>query len=72
MGIQNLAETIKQAVQEKVAKEARARRGTIQDGQFVSGSDIYPVKQAVDVDVSNGARVWAQLDNNGNAIIVGS
>ena len=71
-GIQNLAKIIKQSVQTKIENEARARRGTIQNGQFVSGNESYPIKQAVDVDVSNGARVWAQLDNNGNAVVVGS
>ena len=72
MGIQNLSKTIKQLVQEKVESESRVKRGKIQGGQFVSGNKSYPVKQAVDVDISNGARVWAQLDNNGNAVIVGS
>ena len=71
-GIQSLVETIQTAIQKKVAKESRARRGIIQNGQFVSGSEIYPVRQAVDVDVSNGSKVWAQLDNNGNAVVIGS
>lgn len=71
-GIQGLAETIQNVMDKRIAEEARARRGQMQDGKFVNGNTSYPAKQAVDVDTSNGARVWAQLDNNGNAVIVGS
>ena len=71
-GIQGLVETIQSIMQKKVAEEARARHGTIQDGKFKDGNNFYPAKQAVDVDTSEGSRVWAQLDNNGNAIIIGS
>ena len=71
-GISGLTSAIKSAVQKKVAEESRAKRGTIQNGQFVSGNKSYPVKQAVDVNASNGSKIWAQLDNNGNAVIVGS
>ena len=71
-GIAGLANAIKAAVDKKVAEESRARHGTIQNGQFVSGSKSYPAIQAVDVDAGEGSRVWAQLDNNGNAVIVGA
>lgn len=71
MGIQNLAKTIKQAVQEKISTESRAKRGVIQGGQFISGSKSYPYVSAVDVNTSNGSKVWAQLDKNGKAVIIG-
>ena len=71
-GISGLANAIKSAVDKKVAEESRAKRGTIQNGQFVSGSKSYPFVQAVDVNASNGSKVWATFDSKGNAVIVGS
>ena len=72
MGIQNLAKTIKQLLQKKISTESRAMRGIIQGGQFVSGAKSYPYDVAVDVNTSNGSKVWAQLDNHGRAIIIGA
>lgn len=69
-GIQNLANAIKSAMDKRIREESRALRGTLKNGQFVSGAKSYPAISAVDVD-TNG-RVWAQRDNNGNAIIVGA
>ena len=71
-GIAGLANAIKSAIDKKVAEESRARHGTIQNGQFVSGSKSYPAIQAVDVSTGNGSKVWATFDSKGNAIIVGS
>lgn len=71
-GLQGLADSVKNIVQQRIDNESRAIKGVMKDGQFVSGNKSYPAKQAVDVDVSNGSIVWAQLDRNGNAIIVGS
>lgn len=71
MSVKDLANAIKSAVQRRVDEESKAIRGTIQNGQFVSGSKSYPFVQAVDCDVSEGSRVWAQLSKNGKAVIVG-
>lgn len=72
MSVQSLADAIKNAIQARITKEARAKRGVIQNGQFVSGADSYPFVSAVDVDTSNGKKVWAQLSQSGKAVIVGS
>ena len=71
-GITGLTNTIKSIVQKRIDNESRAKRGTIQNGQFVSGSKSYPAIQAVDVSTGNGSKVWATFDSKGNAIIVGS
>ena len=70
-GIKGLADAIKTAVQNRVNEEAEAKRGTIKDGKFVSGSKSYPFVQAVDCDVSNGSKVWAQLSKSGTAVVIG-
>lgn len=72
MGVRELAAAVKSAVRWRIDNEARAKRGVIQNGRFISGSKSYPMIQAVDVDTSNGKRVWAQLSKNGNAVVVGS
>lgn len=72
MGIQRLADSLKAAVDKRVSNEARAIRGTIKNGMFVSGAKSFPFKQAVDCSVFEGSRVWAQRSNNGKAIIVGA
>ena len=71
MSVKDLANAIKSAVQRRVDEESKAKHGTIQNGQFVSGSKSYPFVQAVDCDVSEGSRVWAQLTKDGKAVIVG-
>ena len=71
-GINGLTKVIKSALQKKVDEEARAKRGIIKDGQFQSGAMSYPAVSAVDVDTSAGRSVWAQLDRNGRAVIVGA
>lgn len=70
-GIQGLADAIKAAVQNRIDEEARAKRGLIQNGNFISGGKSYPFVQAVDCDVSNGSKVWAQLSRSGKAVIIG-
>lgn len=70
-GIQGLADAIKSAVQNRIDEESKAKRGTIQNGNFVSGDKSYPFIQAVDCNISNGSRVWAQLSRSGKAVIVG-
>lgn len=72
MSVKELALAIKVAVDNRIKQEARALRGTICDGRFQYGSKSYPYKQAVDCNTAENSRVWAQLDNSGNAIIVGS
>lgn len=72
MGVQSLASTLKNAVDTRIKREARALRGTIENGMFQCGNKSYPFKQAVDCNVSNGRRVWAQLSSNGTAVIVGA
>lgn len=71
MGVRELASAIRQAVDWRIRQEARAMRGTIQDGMFQSGAKSYPVKQAVDCDTSEGSRVWAVPATNGDAVVVG-
>lgn len=71
MSVKDLVNAIKYAVQRRVDEESKAKHGTIQNGQFVSGSKSYPFVQAVDCDVSEGSRVWAQLTKDGKAVIVG-
>ena len=72
MGVRELAATFKSIVDWRVAEEARAKRGIIRGGRFISGAKSYPMLQAVDVDTSNGKRVWAQLSKSGNAVVVGA
>ncbi len=71
-GVQGLAEAIKNAVDRRIANEARAMHGTIKNGMFQTGTKSYPYKQAVDCNTNEGNKVWAQLDTNGNAVIVGA
>ena len=72
MSVKSLAAAVKAAVNKRIAEEARAMRGTIQNGRFISGSKSYPMVQAVDCDTGNGKRVWAQLSKSGNAVVVGA
>ena len=71
-GIEGLKSAVSKALQKRIDEEAKAKHGTMKDGLFVSGNKSYPAIQAVDVDTSGGSRVWAQLDRNGNAVIVGA
>lgn len=72
MSVQQLANSIKNAVDTRIANEARALRGTIQNGMFVSGAKSFPFKTAVDCHTFNGSRVWAQRAPNGKVVIVGA
>lgn len=72
MSVKELATAIKNSVDKRINEEARARRGTIKDGRFQSGSKSYPYKQAVDCNTSDGNKVWAQLTPSGKAVIVGA
>ena len=69
MSIQSLSTAVKNAVDTRIKREARALRGTVKDGRFQCGNKSYPFKQAVDCNVR---RVWAQLSPNGDAVIVGA
>lgn len=70
-GVKGLATAIKIAVQIRIDEEAKAKRGTIQNGNFINGSKSYPYIPAVDCNTNNGSKVWAQLSRNGTAVIVG-
>lgn len=72
MGVKDLAAAVASAVQRRIENESRAKRGVIRDGRFISGSKSYPFMQAVDCDIGNGKRVWAQLSSNGTAVVVGA
>lgn len=72
MGVQELALAIKNAIDERIKKEARARRGQISSGSLQIGPQAYPYSQAVDCDTSSGRYVWSQLTANGRAVIVGN
>lgn len=71
MGIQSLSATLKNAVDKRIEKEARALHGTIQNGRLQAGAKSYPYTSVVDVGAHNGSKVWAQLSKNGKAVIVG-
>lgn len=72
MSVKSLAVAVARAVQRRIEQEARAMRGTVQGNRFISGAKSYPMIQAVDVDAGEGKRVWAQLSQNGNAVVVGA
>ena len=72
MSVQSLASSIKNAVDNRIKKEARAMRGTISGGMFVSGAKSFPYKQAVDCNTFEGNKVWAQRATNGKAVIIGA
>ena len=72
MSIQNMTDAIKNAVDNRINNEARAMRGTIHDGRFVSGGKSYPLKTAVDCNTGEGNKVWAQPSKNGDAVAVGA
>ena len=72
MSIQDLANSIESAVNNRIDEESRAMHGIIRNDRFVSGSKSYPMKQAVDCDTSEGSRVWAQKSKNGNAVVIGA
>lgn len=71
MSVQRLANTIKTELENRIAQESRALRGTIKNGRFFYGGRSYPYKLAVDANTSNGNRVWAQLSPNNLAVIIG-
>ena len=56
MSVKSLAAAVKAAVNKRITEEARAMRGTIQNGRFITGSKSYPMVQAVDCDTGNGKR----------------
>lgn len=72
MGVKELAMAIKNAMDERIKKEARARRGQVSSGALQIGSRTYPYSQAVDCDTSSDRYVWSQLTPNGRAVIVGN
>lgn len=72
MSVRSLAEAVRIAVEKRVAEESRAKRGVIKGGKFLTGSKAYDFVQAVDCDVSEGKKVWAQVSENGKAVIVGA
>ena len=72
MSVDNLANSIKAAVDKRVNEESRALRGTIQNSRFFSGSKSFPFTPAVDCNTVNGKKVWAQLSKNGTAVVVGA
>lgn len=59
MSVKSLAAAVARIVQQRINNEARAKRGTVQNGRFVSGSKSYPMVQAVDVDTVSGLQVRA-------------
>ena len=72
MGVKELSDALKNAVQKRIDKESRARRGIIQNGQFACGAKTYPYLQAVECNTSEGKKVWGQLSKNGNMVVVGA
>ena len=71
MSIQNLATSIKNAVDKRIDEEARAKHGVIRGGRLHCGAKSFPFTPVVDCNTSSGNKVWAQLDTNGKAIVVG-
>lgn len=72
MSVNSLGNSIKSAVDKRVNDEARAKRGTIRNGRFVSGSKSYPFTPAVDCNTGEGKKVWAQLSTSGKAVVIGA
>ena len=72
MGVNALAQAIKEIVEKRIAREARAGSGIIQNGMFQCGAKSYPFKKAVDCNTSEGNKVWAQMSPEGFAVIVGA
>lgn len=70
MGVQKLEQSLKEIFDKKINEEARARRGIIKNGRLQIGAKSYPYQQAVDCNI-NG-KVWAQIADNGKAVIVGA
>lgn len=72
MSVQKLAESVKSAVDKRVAEEAQAMRGTIRNGKFVSGSKSYSFDVAVDCNTGSGSKVWGLPTKNGKVVVVGA
>ena len=72
MSIHELASEVKSAVERRINEEAKAQRGTIQNGRLQIGAKSYPYTSAVDVSNHDGDKVWAQLSKTGRAVIVGN
>lgn len=72
MGIQSLANTIKNAVDKRIKEEANAMRGTVQNGRFHNGGKSYSYTPAVDCNTSEGKKVWAQKAQDGRVVIIGN
>lgn len=71
--ISELGNAISNTMRKRIADEARAKRGTIDNGWFYSkDGKSYPIKIAVDCNANNGAKVWAQLTPDGKAVIIGA
>lgn len=70
MSVKELKTAIKNAVDKRINEEARALHGTIKNGMFHCGSKAFPFKQVVDCNLNS--KVWAQLDKNRKAIIIGA
>ena len=70
MSVNQLASAVKNAVDKRIDEESRAKQGFIKGGRFQCGSKSYPFKQVVDCNLSG--KVWAQLDKQSRAVIVGA
>lgn len=72
-GVEGLADALRIGVKQARKKsEQKARRGTVQGDMVRIGSRSYPLKAAVDVNVSEGCLVWVQISQGGKAVIVGA
>lgn len=69
--IEGLGKTLKNAMDKRISQEARMKRGVVSNGRIYCGARSYPYKQAVDCSTANGRKVWAQVANNGQAVVVG-
>ena len=72
MSVKNMANEIKNAMNNRIEKESRAMHGTMKDGKFYSGNNSYSVKQAAECNTNNGHKVWAVRSKNNKAVIVGA
>ena len=68
-GMYGLGEAIKKAVDERIKKEARAKRGQVRGAIFYSNSGYFPARVAVECNTNRS--VWAQRSIDGSAIIIG-
>ena len=68
MGVYELAQAIRECVDQRIEHEARAKRGVIKNGIFHSSAGTYAASQAIELNPNQ--KVWAVRSKYG-AVIIG-